>query len=91
MKKIFILLPHKEKFSKNKSGSASIWVKDFIKLSNFKKEINVYGANVNKDNAAVKNIYNNIHIPELKYQSKNNIYLDKFKELNSLLVGIFTK
>ena len=40
MKKIFILLPHKEKFSKDKSGSASIWVKDFIALSNFKKEIN---------------------------------------------------
>ena len=46
MKKIFILLPHKEKFSKDKSGSASIWVKDFIKLSNFNNEINVYGANV---------------------------------------------
>ena len=83
MKKIFILLPHKEKFSKDKSGSASIWVKDFIKLSNFKKEINVYGANVNKDNAAVKDIYNNIHIPELKYQSKTNIYLDKFKKFIS--------
>ena len=83
MKKIFILLPHKEKFSKDKSGSASIWVKDFIKLSNFNKEINVYGANVSKDNAAVKNIYNNIHIPELKYQSKTNIYLNKFKKFIS--------
>ena len=50
MKKIFILLPHKEKFSKDKSGSASIWVKDFIELSNFKKEIKVYGANVSQEN-----------------------------------------
>ena len=55
MKKISILLPHKEQFSKKKSGSASIWVKDFIKLSSFKRDINVYGANVSKDDAAIKN------------------------------------
>ncbi len=83
MKKIFILLPHKEKFSKKKSGSASIWVKDFIKLSSFKKDINVYGANVSKKDAAIKNIYQNIHIPALKYQSKTNIYLNKFKKFIS--------
>ena len=80
MKKIFILLPHKEKFSKDKSGSASIWVKDFIERSNFKNEIKVYGANVSQENAAIKNIYNNIHISELKYHSKTNIYLQKFKK-----------
>ena len=80
MKKIFILLPHKEKFSKDKSGSASIWVKDFFRLSKFKKQINVYGANVSKEKAAIKKIYNNIYIPGLKYQSKTNIYLDKFKK-----------
>ena len=80
MKKIFTLLPHKEKFSKKKSGSASIWVKDFFKLSSFKKDINVYGANVSKKDAAIKNIYQNIHIPALKYQSKTNIYLNKFKK-----------
>ena len=76
MKKIFILLPHKEKFSKDKSGSASIWVKDFFRLSKFKKQISVYGANVSREKAAIKKIYNNIHIPGLKYQSKTNIYLD---------------
>ena len=80
MKKIFTLLPHKEKFSKKKSGSASIWVKDFFKLSSFKKDINVYGANVSKKDAAIKNIYQNIHIPALKYQSKTNMYLNKFKK-----------
>ncbi len=83
MKKIFILLPHKEKFSKYKSGSASIWVKDFFRLSKFKKNISVYGANVSKDNAAIKKIYNNIHIFGLKYQSKTKIYLDKFKKFIS--------
>ena len=83
MKKISILLPHKEQFSRNKSGSASIWVKDFFKLSKFKKHINVFGTNVTKENAAIKNIYNNIHIAALKYQSKTSIYLRKFKNLIS--------
>ena len=83
MKKISILLPHKEQFSSKKSGSASIWVKDFFKYSKFKKEINVYGANVKKENAAIKNIYNNIHIAALKYQSKTSIYLKKFKKIIS--------
>ena len=83
MKKISILLPHKEQFSRKKSGSASIWVKDFFKLSRFKKDIKVFGANVSKENAAIKNIYNNIHIAGLKYQSKTRIYLDKFKKFIS--------
>ena len=72
MKKIFILLPHKEKFSKRNSGSASIWVKDFFKPSKFKKSISVYGSNVIKKNATIKSIYNNIDIKDYKYQSKTN-------------------
>ena len=55
MKKIFILLPHKEKFSTKGSGSASIWVKDFYKLSKFKKNISVYGSNVKKKNLTSPN------------------------------------
>ena len=31
--KIAILLPFKDTYTKNKAGSASIWVKDFIKKS----------------------------------------------------------
>lgn len=80
MKKIFILLPHKEQFSKHKSGSASIWVKDYFLLSKFKKFISVYGSNVEKINVAIKDIYNNIKINDSKYQSKTNIYLNKFKK-----------
>ncbi len=41
--KIAILLPFKDTYTKNKAGSASIWVKDFIKNSKFKKNITVYG------------------------------------------------
>ena len=80
MKKIFILLPHKEQFSKNKSGSASIWVKDFFKLSKFKKSISVYGSNVRKKDVAIEKIYNDIEINDSQYQSKTNIYLNKFKK-----------
>ena len=83
MKKISILLPHKEQFSKNKSGSASIWVKDFYKFTSFKRDINVFGANIDKNNAAIKKIYHNIHIPGLKYQSKTKIYLEKFKKFTT--------
>jgi len=78
MKKISILLPHKEQFSKDKSGSASIWVKDFYKLSTFKSEINVYGSTVPDSKVAIKKIYNNINISSLKYQSKTNAYLKNF-------------
>jgi len=80
MNKIFILLPHKEKFSKTNSGSASIWVKDFFKPSVFKSKISVYGSNVIKKNAFIKSIYNNIDIKNAKYQSKTNQYLKIFKK-----------
>ena len=60
MKYIYILLPHKEKFSKTNSGSASIWARDFFKASKYKKAIKVFGANVKKNDVSIKNIYNNI-------------------------------
>ena len=57
MKKIFILLPHKDQFIKSYSGSASIWVKDFFKTSKFKKITTVFGS-TNKINDVInKKIY----------------------------------
>ena len=41
--KIAILLPFKDTYTKDKAGSASIWVKDFIKKSKFRDRISVYG------------------------------------------------
>ena len=41
--KIAILLPFKDTYTKDKAGSASIWVKDFIKNSKYKSKIFVYG------------------------------------------------
>ena len=34
-KKIAILLPYKENYTENYAGAASIWVKDYLSLSNY--------------------------------------------------------
>ncbi len=42
-KQIAILLPYKEQYTKDHAGAASIWVKDYIKRSKFKKITSIYG------------------------------------------------
>ena len=78
MKKIFILLPHKDQFVKSYSGSASIWVKDFYKKSTFKKNITVFGSTKNLNDIIDKKIYVNLDIPIVKFKSRTKIYLKKF-------------
>ena len=46
-KKIGVLLPFKDNFTRSKAGSASIWIKDFNRKSSHKKNIYVCG---NTDN-----------------------------------------
>ena len=41
--KISILLPYKENFTPNYAGAVSLFLKDTIKLSKYKKNIQVYG------------------------------------------------
>ena len=60
--KISILLPYKENFSSIYAGAVSLFIKDTVKLSKYKKNITVYG------NTHLKNIY------KLKYK---NITLNK--------------
>ena len=48
--KISILLPYKENFSPIYAGAVSLFVKDTVKLSSYKKYITVYG------NTNLKNI-----------------------------------
>ena len=60
--KISILLPYKENFSPVYAGAVSLFVKDTVKISKYKKNITVYG------NTNIKNIYN------LSYK---NIFLKK--------------
>jgi len=76
-KKIFIILPHKDQFIKNYAGSASIWVKDFFKKSNFKKYIKIFGSTKKTKNVFIKNNYINIKITTLKLSSKSNYYIKR--------------
>ena len=78
MKKIFILLPHKDQFIKSYSGSASIWVKDFFKTSKFKKNTTVFGSTNNLKDVINKKIYKNLDIPAVKFRSRTKIYIKKF-------------
>ena len=80
MKKIFILLPHKDQFVKSYSGSASIWVKDFYKKSIFKKNTTVFGSTKNLKDIIDKKIYINLDIPLVKFKSRTKIYLKRFTD-----------
>ena len=54
---ISILLPYKENFSPNYPGAVSIFLKDTIKLSKFKKNILVFG-NTNFEKKLLKSYKN---------------------------------
>ena len=44
-KKIAILLPYKEKYTNKDAGAASIWVKDYLKVSSLKDDTVVTNQN----------------------------------------------
>ena len=57
-KDIAILLPYKENYTINNAGAASIWVKDYLKLSNLKSRTIIYGNLNNKFKPLTKNFKN---------------------------------
>ena len=73
--KIAILLPYKEKYNINKAGAASIWVKDYLSISNLKKYTTVYGNLEKSDKPLTKN-YFNIDLTN-KIIKKNIAYTEK--------------
>ena len=75
-KKIAIILPYKEVYSKNYAAAASIWVKDYIDLSKLKNETLIYGNLENKLKPISKN-FKNIKIKKNVF-SKNKAYIDFF-------------
>ena len=82
--KIAILLPFKDTYTKDKAGSASIWVKDFIKKSKYKKNIYIYGYinKLNKNLLIDKKNYININYNfEYFLGSKNKKYVEIFNKL----------
>ncbi len=76
--KIAILLPYKENFSKDYAGAVSIYIKDTVKISKYKKKIIIYGSTKLK-NILLKN-YVNLIFEKKFFQSGSNLYLKKFLE-----------
>ena len=78
MNNIAILLPYKDQFIKDNAGSESIWVKDFSKISKFKKSINVFGYTSNIEKVFDNFKYVNLKFSNFGIQSKNLQYVNKF-------------
>ena len=76
--KISILLPYKENFSPDYPGAVSLFLKDTIPLSKFKKKIFIYG-NTNYKRKLLKN-YKNLEFKKYFFRSSSKSYLSKFLE-----------
>ncbi len=74
--KISILLPYKENFSPSYAGSVSLFLRDTIKLSRYKKDITVFG-NTNYKKKLLKN-YQNIFFSKFFFRSSTKVYIKKF-------------
>ena len=70
--KIAILLPYKENYNIDKAGAASIWVKDYLKLSKLNNKTIVYG-NLDKGLKPLTKNFRNIDINKT-ILSKNIFY-----------------
>tara|TARA_B100000315_G_scaffold148446_1_gene137310 strand:+ start:319 stop:2454 length:2136 start_codon:yes stop_codon:yes gene_type:complete len=80
-KKIAVLLPFKDHFTRSNAGSASIWIKDFNKRSIYKNDIKIYGNTDNLKDVIDKKNYTNINFNSYPFQGKNISYVDKFIKL----------
>ncbi len=76
MKKIAIILPYKEIYSKNFAGAASIWVKDYIKLSKLSDQTIIFG-NLEKKIPPLTKNFKNINIKNKTF-SKTRQYINYF-------------
>jgi len=74
--KISILLPYKENFSPTYPGAVSLFVKDTVNISKYKKYITVYG-NTNFKNT-YKLAYKNIFLKKNIIESGSKIYVKQF-------------
>ena len=81
--KISILLPYKENFSPIYAGAVSLFVKDTVKLSEYKKYITVFG-NTNLRNI-FKLTYKNIELNRKLIQSGSKLYVNEFLKFENKL------
>ena len=75
-KKIAIILPYKEIYSENFAGAASIWLKDYNKLSNLSNNTIIYG-NLKKKLKPITKNFRNIDIAKASF-SKTKQYINYF-------------
>ena len=80
---ISILLPYKENFSPIYPGAVSLFLKDTIPLSKFRKKILVYG-NTDYKTKLLKN-YKNLEFKKYFFKSSSNSYLKKFIEDKNII------
>ena len=83
--KISILLPYKENFSPVYAGAVSLFVKDTVKLSEYKKYITVFG-NTNLRNI-FKLTYKNIELNRKLIQSGSKLYVNEFLKFENKLTS----
>ena len=74
--KISILLPYKENFSPEYAGAVSLFVKDTVRISSFKKEITVFGNTIYKKGFNVK--YFNLKLNKKIFSSTSKLYVKSF-------------
>ena len=77
-KKIAILLPYKEKYTLKDAAAASIWVKDYIKISHLSNQTVIFGNLPYKVKPLSKNFVN-INLTNIRFK-KNYFYTKKFYE-----------
>ena len=77
-KKIAILLPYKEKYTRRDAAAASIWVKDYLKLSHLANQTFVFG-NLSSNKKPLTKNFININLSNTRFK-KNYFYTKKFLE-----------
>ena len=75
-KKIAILLPYKEKYTKKDAAAASIWVKDYLKMGRLTEQTLVFG-NLPVSKKPLTRNFININLSNFTFK-KNYYYTSKF-------------
>ena len=91
--KISILLPYKENFSPIYPGAVSLFVKDTLSVSNYKKNTTIFGSTHLRKKFKFK--YKNIQLNKFKILSSSKKYVNEFikleKKNNSNLIEIHNR
>ena len=91
--KISILLPYKENFSPEYPGAVSLFVYETTRISNYKKNITVFGNTNFKKKFNLK--YKNIDLKKNLFSSQTKNYVKKFIDLerknNSTIIEVHNR